>query len=200
MVSKLCFVGIVLAIILQRLWELRISKRNAAYILSQGGKIYSDNYLGVVKVLQITWWIAMIVEVWWLDRPFIPALAAIALIATIAGQILRYLSMRSLGNRWTLPIVTIPGKPVVDSGIYRYLRHPNWLGVILEIVALPLIHTAYLTAVVFSLANAWLMSKRIQAEEKALSKDSKYANFFANKPRFISLSMIAMKERVKSSK
>lgn len=185
MLTRFIFVGIVAAIICQRLWELRISKQNAIYILAQGGKEHHDNFLGVVKVLQVSWWIAMLLEVWWLERPFIPVLAACALLATLTGQVLRYLSMRSLGKRWTLSIMSLPHQPLVDSGIYRYLRHPNWLGVILEIAALPLIHSAYFTAILFSIANAWLMSQRIKSEERALSQETNYAEAFAHRPRFI---------------
>ncbi|MGL4880646.1 MAG: isoprenylcysteine carboxylmethyltransferase family protein, partial [Waterburya sp.] len=93
-----------------------------------------------------------------------------------AGQVLRYLSMQALSWRWTLPIMTVPNLPVVEFGIYRYLRHPNWLGVILEIAFLPLIHSAYLTAIAFSLGNAMLMIKRIQTEEQALKKNINYAS------------------------
>ncbi len=184
MLTRYIFIGIVVTVILQRLLELRLSKCHAAYVLAQGGKEHSDNLLNVVKILQISWWVAMIAEVWLLDRPFIPTLAVAALIATLIGQILRYLSMQALGWHWTLPIMTVPGDTIVDGGIYRYLRHPNWLGVILEIAALPLIHSAYLSAIVFSIANAILMSKRIQTEEQALSKDTNYASVFADKPRF----------------
>lgn len=183
--TKAAFLGIVAAVFLQRLFELRLSQRNSAYILAQGGREHSTNYLWVVKVLQLSWFLAMIAEVWWLERPFVPALAAVALIALVAGQCLRYLSMQALGWRWTLPIITIPGTPVVDSGIYHYLRHPNWLGVILEIAALPLIHSAYITAIFFSVANAFLMVKRIQGEERALSEDNNYIDVFAVRPRFI---------------
>lgn len=164
------FVGIVVAVFLQRLVEVRISQRNTAYLLAHGGREHSSNSLWVVKVLQVSWFLAMIAEVWWLDRPFLPALAAVALLAVVVGQCLRYLSMRSLGRRWTLAIVTLPGTPLVESGIYRYLRHPNWLGVILEIAALPLVHSAYITAIFFSVVNAFLMVKRIQKEEQALSE------------------------------
>lgn len=167
-ITKSFFSSIVVAVILQRILELRVSQYNEAYLLARGGRKHSDNLLGIVKVLQISWWLAMLVEVWWLDRPFIPTLAAVGLLATLSGQILRYLSMQALGYRWTLPIITIPGVPVVRSGIYRYLRHPNWLGVMLEIAGLPLIHSAYLTAICFSVANAFLISKRLQAEELAL--------------------------------
>ena len=185
MLTKYIFMVIVLAVIVQRLLEVRHSDRHKAEILKRGGQEHGDNLLGAVKVLQVSWWIAMIAEVWYFDRPFVPALAAVALTATIAGQVLRYLSMQALEWRWTLPIMTVPGMPVAESGLYRYLRHPNWLGVILEIAFLPLIHSAYVTAIAFSLANAWLMSKRIQTEEQALSENSNYTAAFANKPRFI---------------
>ena len=185
LLTKYIFVGIVFAVILQRLFELRISKNNETYILAQGGKKHDDNLLGSVKVLQTLWFIAAIAEVWYFDRPFIFPLAAVALAATLAGQVLRYLSMQALGRRWTLAIMTLPDTPLVDKGIYRYLRHPNWLGVILEIAFLPLIHGAYITAIAFSLANAWLMSRRIQTEEQALGENTDYLAAFADQPRFI---------------
>jgi len=185
MLTKYIFIGVVVAVILQRLLEVRLSNRNRAEILQRGGKEHGDNLLGVVKSLQVSWWIAMIAEVWYFDRPFIFPLAAVALSATLAGQVLRYLSMQALRQRWTLSIMTLPGTPIVNKGIYLYLRHPNWLGVILEIAALPLIHGAYLTAIIFSLANGLLMSQRIQTEEEALAQNSNYTLIFANVPRFI---------------
>jgi isoprenylcysteine carboxyl methyltransferase (ICMT) family protein YpbQ len=195
--TKAVFVGIVAVIFLQRLSELRISHRNVASLLAQGGREHGSNYLWVVKVLQISWFVAMIAEVYWLDRPFVPVLGVVGLLAAIAGQFLRYLSMQALRSRWTLPIITIPGAPVVNSGIYQYLRHPNWLGVILEIAGIPLIHTAYLTAIFFTLANALLMSKRIQKEEQALGKDNNYGAVFGDRPRFIPNCQLLNGRRVK---
>ncbi|NJM66116.1 MAG: isoprenylcysteine carboxyl methyltransferase [Acaryochloris sp. RU_4_1] len=186
--SRIIFTGIVIAVIIQRILELRISQRHAAKILAQGGQKHHDNFLPWVKGLQVSWFVVMLLEVWLLNRPLVWGLAAIALLGTLAGQILRYLSMRALGWRWTLPIITLPGAGVVDTGIYRYLRHPNWLGVILEILAVPLIHSAYLSAIVFSIANAFLLAKRVVAEEQALSlSDSHYQSLFADRPRFLGL-------------
>ncbi len=185
MSTKIIFSGIVLAIFLQRCVEVQISQRHRAALLAQGGREHGDNHLPLVKRLQVSWFVAMVVEVWGLNRPFVPTLAAIALTAALTGQLLRYLSMRALGTRWTLPIITLPGRSAVHTGIYRYLRHPNWLGVILEITAVPLIHGAYLTAIAFTLANAWLMRQRIQTEERALSQDNNYMAVFAHRWRFI---------------
>jgi methyltransferase len=184
-ITRVIFVSIVAAVLIQRWVELRISQRHVMALLAQGGRLHGSNLIGIVKGLQIAWFVAMIAEVWGLNRPFMPLLAAIAILATIAGQSLRYLSMRALGQRWTLPIVTLPGASAIDTGIYRYLRHPNWLGVILEILALPLIHGAYLTAICFSIANAILIIWRIKAEEKALSQDNNYAQVLAMQPRLI---------------
>jgi methyltransferase len=183
--SRTIFTGIAIAVMVQRLFELRISKRNASQLIAQGGRVYHDNSLFLVKILQIGWFVAMLLEVWRLDRPFMPGLAAIALFATVIGQYLRYLSMQALRLRWTLPIVTLPGVSAVDTGIYHYLRHPNWLGVILEIFAVPLIHSAYLSAIFFSVANAFLLARRVKAEETALKIDNNYEALFKNKSRFI---------------
>lgn len=183
--SRLIFTGITIIVMVQRLFELRMSKRNVAQLIAQGGRVHHDNSLFLVKILQIGWFVAMLMEVWRLDRPFIPGLAAIALFATVMGQYLRYLSMQALGLRWTLPIITLPGMSAVNTGIYRYLRHPNWLGVILEILAVPLIHSAYLSAIFFSIANAVLLVLRMQSEEQALQSDKNYNAMFANTPRFV---------------
>jgi methyltransferase len=169
MITQWIFTVIVAAVIAQRLVELRISRRNAKYILAQGGKEHGDNLLGLVKVLQISWFLSMLAEVWLLNRPFIPILAFIGILGVVAGQTLRFLSMQALEWRWTLPIMTVPGMPAVDTGIYRYLRHPSWFGVILEIASLPLIHGAYLTAVFFSSLNLLVIVKRIKEEEKILN-------------------------------
>jgi methyltransferase len=183
--TKVMFTGIVVAIFVQRLIEVQISQRHQAALLARGGREHGDNQLPLVKGLQLLWFGAMLVEVWGFDRPFVPGVAAIAVLASSIGQLLRYLSMRALGVRWTLPIITLPGAPAVNSGIYRYLRHPNWLGVILEITAVPLIHSAYVTAIAFTLANAWLMRQRIQSEERALAQDNNYMAVFAHRLRFI---------------
>lgn len=166
MLTKWIFIGVVLAVVIQRIFEVRFSKRNAAQILEKGGQKHGDNLLPFVKLMQILWWICMVAEVWLLDRPFIPWLAAVALVGVGIGQLLRFYSMRALEWRWTLPIMTVPDMPRVTHGIYQYLRHPNWLGVGIEIAALPLLHSAYLTALLFSALNAVVMFKRIQLEEE----------------------------------
>ncbi len=184
-ITQLIFPFIVAIIAIQRIFAIRTSKKNAKYLESIGGKKRNENLLWLVKVMQISWFIAMLVEVYGLNRPLIPSLAIVALLMTIISQILRYVSMRELGHYWTHTVITLPGKPVVNTGIYRYLKHPTWLAMTLEFASLPLIHDAYLTAIVFSLFNAFIMTKRIPAEEKALTEDTNYGVVFNDIPRFI---------------
>ncbi len=170
MVTRSIFTAFVIMLALQRLYELRISRRHEAIIRSRGGREYAAWQTQAMKALHVGWFIAMIVEVYALRRPFIPSLSLLALVTFAVGQSLRYAAIWSLKWRWTIRVMTIPGLPPIQDGIYRFLRHPNYLGVILEILAVPLLHSAYLTAIVFSLANLLLLSARIRTEDRALTE------------------------------
>jgi methyltransferase len=183
--SLIAFVFIVAALAAQRLFELSLSRRNETCILSQGGCEHAPGQFRWMKALHTSWFVAMLAEVWWLRRPFRPLLAAAAFLVLLAGQSLRYAAIRTLGPRWTVRVMTLPDAPPVSGGIYRHLRHPNYLGVMLEVAAVPLLHGAYLTSLFFSLANALLLTLRIRAEERALAAHSQYRAPFAERPRFI---------------
>ena len=113
---------------------------------------------------------ARLLEVFAGRRKFHPRLAALALSLFAAGQALRLTAIRTLGWRWSTRVMSVPGPSgaPVQHGIYRYMRHPNYLGVELEILAAPLLHSAYLTSAVFGVANALLLRDRIRREEQAL--------------------------------
>jgi len=168
MVSAWIFTGLVGLLALQRIYELGLSRRNEAVIRARGGREHATWQMPLMKALHAGWFIAMLIEVHGLHRPFLPGLSLLALLTLLAGQSLRYAAILSLQWRWTVKVMTLPGLPSVQTGIYRYLRHPNYLGVVLEILATPLLHTAYVTATVFSLADALLLSARIRAEDRAL--------------------------------
>jgi methyltransferase len=166
--SKVIFVVTVAALAVQRLLELRLSQRHEARIRQQGGNEHAPEHFGAMKLLHTAWFGAMLGEVILLDRRFKPSVAAVAFVGLLMGQSLRYAAIRTLGPRWTVRIMTLPEAPPVTHGIYRYLRHPNYIGIALEIAAVPLLHNAYGTAVVFTAANAGLLFIRIRAEEEAL--------------------------------
>ena len=185
MPTKWLFLGVVVLVAVQRLFELRISARNGAAIRAQGGYEVGESHMGVMKLLHTSWFVAMIAEVFLFDRPFIPWLAGLGLVGLIAGQMLRYAAIRTLGDRWTANVMILPGAPPVTSGLYRRIRHPNYLGVILEIACVPLLHTAWLTSLVFTILNALLLRVRIREEEAALREANDYDASLGERPRFL---------------
>ncbi len=136
-------------------------------------------------LLHALWIAACPLEVWLLGRPFVPALAAAMLLLFAAAMALRYWVITTLGERWTTRIVVIPGAAPITAGPYRYLRHPNYLAVIVELLALPLIHGAWLTAGLAGLSNALVLRVRIAAEERALAGACDYDAAFAGQPRLL---------------
>jgi methyltransferase len=168
MVTHWLFLGIVLLLAGQRLAELRLSRLHEKYLYSAGGREFAPFHYKLMVAMHVAWFIAMLGEVFWLGRPFHPGLALAALLLLAAGQALRYAAIRTLGWRWCVKVIPIPGAPLIESGIYKRIRHPNYLGIIFEIAAVPLLHSAYLTAFLFSLINAGMLAARIHVEEKAL--------------------------------
>jgi methyltransferase len=122
-------------------------------------------------------------EPWLLQRPFPGALGFAALGVALLAQALRYWAVSTLGPRWNTRVIVLPEAPPVTGGPYRFLRHPNYLAVVLELAAVPLIHGAWLTALCFSLANAALLTWRIRVEEQALGP--RWQAAFAGRARFI---------------
>ena len=155
---------------MQRLFELRLSWRNENTMRRRGGREHApETYLRIVA-LHAAWFAAMLLEVFASRRKFHPRLAALAFGVFALGQALRLTAIRTLGWRWSTRVMTMPGEAPVRHGIYQYIRHPNYLGVELEILAAPLIHSAYLTSLVFGVANVLLLRDRIRREEQALEE------------------------------
>lgn len=169
----------------ERLAEMVVSRRNARLALSQGGVEVGQAHFRLMTLLHAGFFAGCVAEVVLLDRPFLPFLGWPMLILAIAAQGLRYWAIASLGRRWNVRVIVLPGAPVVRGGPYRLVRHPNYLAVVIEGVVVPLIHTAYLTAVVFTLLNAWMLRTRIRCEERALSEHADYAEAFGQRARFV---------------
>ncbi len=183
--TKLLFLGLIVLIAVQRVMELRLSKHNAEALQAQGGYEVGAGHMPWMKAMHTAWFIAILAEVVLLNRPFVPWLAVVGFIGLGIGQALRYAAIRTLGPRWTTNIMILPEAPPISSGLYRRIRHPNYLGVILEIAAVPLIHTAWLTAIVFTVLNGLVLRVRIRAEEQALREANAYDASVGQQPRFI---------------
>lgn len=167
--SRWPFTVLVAFVAVQRLLELRVSNRHHRLALTAGGYEVGAGHYPWMVALHTGFLLSCVAEVWLLERPFVRSLAWAAFGLLLAAQMLRGWAIRTLGERWTTRIVIRPGLPLVTDGPYRFLRHPNYVAVVIEILALPLIQTAWLTALVFSLANAVLLRIRIGSEEAALA-------------------------------
>lgn len=170
-VSSLLFTVLLLATGVERLNELRVSRRNAAEALARGGIESGRGHFPVMVVLHTALLVGAGVEVWALDRPFVPALGWPMLLIALACQAGRLWVIRSLGRQWNTRVIVVPGAERVRRGPYRWswLPHPNYLIVVVEGVALPLVHTAWITALAFTVLNAvLLLGFRIPAEDRAL--------------------------------
>ncbi len=153
----------------ERLIELVVSKRNIAWSLANGGREFGAGHYPAMVTLHVGLLVGAVVEVIAADRPFLPWLGWPMLVIVIAAQCLRWWCIASLGRRWNTRIVVIPSMPLVRRGPYRWFGHPNYVAVIAEGIALPLVHTAWVTALVFTVLNAWLLTVRIRAENSALA-------------------------------
>ncbi len=167
----------------ERLYELVLARRNAQRMLARGGVEVGQAHFRVMTVVHAAFLGACAAEVVLLHRPFPGAIGGVAIAAACLAQGLRYWSIRTLGDRWNVRIIVLPDAAPVTEGPYRFLRHPNYLAVIVEMLAVPLAHGAYLTAIVFSLANAALLLVRIRAEERALG--GAWAEAFERRPRLL---------------
>jgi methyltransferase len=172
------YLALVLVVGAQRLLELKVARENARRARSAGAiEVGSEHYPWMVA-LHTAFLVAGPLEVVLLERPLHPPLALAMLLLLVASAMLRYWVMRTLGDRWTTRVFVFPGRLAVRSGPYRYLRHPNYLAVGIEIVALPMVHTAWLTAALFTLLNALVLRQRIRVEEEALRRYSSYDQVF----------------------
>lgn len=183
--TRWLFLGLILAVVLERVGELVITVRNARRLRSRGGFEVGRGHFLPMAALHGGLLAAAPLEVFYLERPFLPALGVTMTAVVVATMALRYWAIATLGDRWTTRIYVVPGEPPVVGGPYRWLRHPNYLAVVLEVAALPLVHTAWLTALVASIANAFLLRIRIRAEEEALESQSDYRGSFGSLPRLV---------------
>ena len=169
MTSLAFFTVLVVLVGVERLAELVVSNRNAAWSLQQGGHELGRGHYPSMVVLHTGLLVGMLVEAW-VVRPEVPVLlAGSMLVLAIGSQALRWWCIRTLGRRWNTRVIVVPGLPLVRTGPYRLMSHPNYVAVVVEGVALPLVHAAWVTALVFTAANAVLLTVRLRVENAALA-------------------------------
>ena len=168
MTSLQWYVALVLLVGVERLAELVVSRRNAAWSMARGGREYGGGHYPAMVVLHTGLLVGAVAEVALADRPFLPWLGWPMLAVVLAAQGLRWWCITTLGHRWNTRVLVVPGLPLVASGPYAWLRHPNYVAVVAEGLALPLVHSAWVSALVFTVLNAALLRVRIRIEDNAL--------------------------------
>jgi methyltransferase len=153
----------------ERSAELVVSKRNQAWSMARGGVEYGRDHYPVMVTLHTGLLAGALAEVW-VRRPDFVAALSFSMLALVAGsQALRWWCIASLGPRWNTRVIVVPGLPPVRRGPYRWLSHPNYVAVVVEGFALPLVGSAWITALAFTMLNAALLSVRIKIENAALA-------------------------------
>jgi methyltransferase len=165
-------------IIFQRIIELFIAKRNEKFMKKQGAfEVGKEHYKYIVS-LHILFFISLFTEVLSFDRP-LSQVWPILISLLIVTQLLRVWVLTTMGKFWNTKIIILEGAEVKANGPFRFFKHPNYLVVCLEIFLIPMIFQAYITLIVFSIANAYILFKvRIPAEERALIRETNYSKVF----------------------
>ncbi len=156
-------------VIVQRLLELRRAKHNTEALLKKGAVEFGQDHYPAMVVVHTLWFVGMLVEIIILSRPISP-FWYILLLIFLAAQILRYWTIRTLGSRWSTRVLVLPGAKAITGGPFRYVRHPNYIAVTIELLTLPLLYSAYITAIVAGILYGILLRVRIRAEEQGLKE------------------------------
>jgi methyltransferase len=167
-VSWYWYLGLLALVGLERIAELVVSVRNLRWARARGGVEHGLAHYPWMVALHLGLLAGCAVEAAF--RPFLPWLGWPMLALVLAAQALRWWCIATLGRRWNTRVVVIPGMPPVRRGPYRHWRHPNYIAVVAEGIALPLVHTAWITALVFTVLNAAVLRTRIGVENAALAE------------------------------
>jgi methyltransferase len=181
------FPALTAAVAVERIAELAWSRAHERRMSRRGGSVVAEPWYGVMVALHTGTLIAAPIEAWLRGAAAPPAVRAIGLAGLGAATALRIWTLRTLGESWSTRVTHFAGggRRVVTSGPYRYIRHPNYLAVILELASLPLAGGAWLTALGASALNALVLSRRIPLEEQELAADATWRASMLPRPRLV---------------
>jgi methyltransferase len=179
------FLGLLLLVALLRLVELSISKRHQQEMLARGAAKVEEPKFRWMVALHAAVLLGAALEVVYFHRPFLPWLAGPMFAVFLAANAVRWWVIRTLGQHWNVQVMDSTRLGVVTSGPFRYVRHPNYAAVFAEMLALPLIHTAWVTAAAGAVGHVAVLARRIATEEQVLFANPDYRAKMAGKPRFL---------------
>ncbi|MGZ4159476.1 MAG: isoprenylcysteine carboxyl methyltransferase family protein [Neobacillus sp.] len=178
------FLAFLAIIIVQRIIELFIARRNEKWMKQRGAIEFGRKHYRYIVWMHMLFFISLCLEKILFNRELSYIWPVLVLIFSIA-QIIRIWAIFSLGKYWNTKIIVLPNAGVVRKGPYRYIKHPNYFVVSIELTVVPLLFGAYITAVLFTFLNFIMLSIRIPEEEVALKKLTEYEGIFQNCNRFL---------------
>ena len=179
------YLGLLAAVGAGRLVEMRLSRRHQRHLQQLGYARERERGFAFMVMLHTGVLVAAAIEVVWARRPLIVGLAVPALLAFLLANVLRWWVIRTMAAHWNVNVVNSLALGVVTEGPYRFVRHPNYVAVFVELLALPLVHGAVITAAAGGLLHLIVLGRRIALEESVLMADDRYRRAFAQKPRFV---------------
>jgi len=169
---------------LLRLAEIRISRRNQRLLAAKGVVKVREPHFRWMVLFHVCVLVSAGVEVVVLRRPLIPILALVAGVLFLSAVTLRWWAIRAMSEHWNIQVMASVELGVVVAGPYRWIRHPNYVAVFVELTTLPLIHAAWLTALLGTAMHYWVLRERIRIEEATLRANPRYVAAMGSKPRF----------------
>ncbi|HEY2461846.1 MAG TPA: isoprenylcysteine carboxylmethyltransferase family protein [Candidatus Acidoferrum sp.] len=183
--SVIAFLILLAVVAALRFVELRISRNHQRQLAERGAAKVDEPKFRWMVAVHTGVILGSALEVVFLKRPFYPILAAVMFAIFLAANAMRWWVIRTLGDHWNVQVVDSTKLGVITSGPFRYVRHPNYAAVFAEMLALPLIHTAWITALAGSLAHIAVLTQRLSTEERVLFSNPEYRTAMAGKPRFL---------------
>ena len=183
MISLRTYLILLAMLVVERIFELNLARRNAKRAFDRGAVEVGQTHYRVMVAFHAIFIVSCAAEAIFFPHTLPNIVAWIALFAEVCAQSLRYWVVSTLGERWNTRIVVTPERAPVTTGPYRFMRHPNYLAVVIEIAAVPMIGAAIFTAIVFSIGNALILAVRIPAEERAMG--AHYEDALGSRRRFI---------------
>ena len=184
-VSVIAFLCLLGAVAVLRLAEMRISRSHQAQLVAQGAHRVPEPHFRWMVLLHTGVLAGAALETVFLRRPFLPLLAAPMVVLFLAANAVRWWVIRTMKGHWNVQIMDSGQLGIVTAGPFRFIRHPNYAAVFTELLALPLIHTAWLTALLGAVGHVWILSQRLAVEEPVLLANPAYRAAMADKPRFL---------------
>jgi methyltransferase len=184
-VSTTLYLALLALVAIARLAELQISWHHQQELAQRGIEKRADPGFRWMVALHIGILAGAAVEVVTLHRPFLPWLAAAMAVLFILATALRWWVIRVMGSHWNVEVMMSGRLGVVSDGPFRWVRHPNYLAVFVEMAALPLLHSAWITATAAIAGNILILQHRLRIEEPVLESNPCYREAMGGKPRFL---------------